>query len=442
MLRISNRLFPKPRTSLLPPCDTRVMSSSTSDNMTDGPRATPVQPTVVLGVTGCIAAYKACELVRVLQRAGCRVKVVMTEAATHFVGPATFRALTGEPVALTLWDDPASARVFHTSLAEEADVFLVAPATANSLAVFASGRADDLLSTAFLATEAPVIVAPAMNVHMWRDEATQENLRVLRSRGVTVVEPESGELACGDVGEGRLAHVEAVAEAVLAEAARVNDLTGVRVLVTAGPTYEPLDPVRFLGNRSSGKTGYTIAEEAARRGATVTLISGPTGLPDPFGVDTVRVNTAVEMLDAARKAFRVADVLVATAAVSDFRPATTASEKVKKDGAPLILELERNPDILATLAAEKGSRLVVGFAAETRDVLEAAQGKLAAKNLDLVVANDVSVEGLGFGSDRNRVWLVGPEATEEVPELRKGAIARLLWDRLAQRAREASHEVR
>ena len=393
---------------------------------------------MVVGVTGCIAAYKACELVRTLQRAGCRVKVVMTEAATHFVGPATFRALTGEPVALTLWDDPASARVFHTSLAEEADVFVVAPATANSLAVFAAGRADDLLSTALLATEAPVVVAPAMNVHMWRAEATRDNIATLRSRGVTIIEPESGELACGDVGEGRLAPVEDIAEAVLAEARRTRDLDGVRVLVTAGPTYEPLDPVRFLGNRSSGKTGYLIAEEAARRGAHVTLVSGPTVLPDPFGVETVRVITAEEMSEAVDRAFPACDVVVATAAVSDFRPASPAADKVKKDAAPLVLELERNPDILASLGQRKEGRLLIGYAAETTEVLEAARSKLVTKNLDLVVANDVSTEGLGFGSDRNRVWFVSTTSTEEVPEQGKRGIARLLWDRVAEQARLAS----
>jgi phosphopantothenoylcysteine decarboxylase / phosphopantothenate---cysteine ligase len=362
----------------------------------------------------------------------------MTEAATHFVGPATFRALTGEPVALTLWDDPASARVFHTSLAEEADVFVVAPATANSLALFASGRADDLLSTAVLATEAPVIVAPAMNVHMWRADATRDNIATLRARGVTVIEPESGQLACGDVGEGRLAPVEDIADAVLAEVSRTRDLEGVRVLVTAGPTFEALDPVRFLGNRASGKTGYLIAEEAARRGARVTLVSGPTVLPDPFGVDTIRVTTADEMLVTAEAAFEHCDVVVATAAVSDFRPAAPSTQKVKKDGAPLALELARTPDILATLGEGKGGRLLIGFAAETTDVIVAARQKLSQKHLDLVVANDVSAAGLGFGSDRNRVWLVSGESTEEVPECSKRAIARLLWDRVAERAREAS----
>ncbi|TLM92038.1 MAG: bifunctional phosphopantothenoylcysteine decarboxylase/phosphopantothenate--cysteine ligase CoaBC, partial [Actinobacteria bacterium] len=242
-------------------------------------------PTVVLGVTGCIAAYKACELARALMRAGCRVKVVMTENATRFVGTATFRALTGEPVAVSLWDEPA-ARVHHISLAEEADVFVIAPATANVVAKVATGRADDLLTTTALATEAPLVVAPAMNVHMWRAEATQANVAALRARGAVVVEPTSGELACGDVGEGRLAEVADIADAVLAEVRRARDLAGVRVLVTAGPTRERIDAVRFIGNPSSGKTGYAIAEEAARRGAEVVLVSGPTSLPDAFGVRT------------------------------------------------------------------------------------------------------------------------------------------------------------
>jgi phosphopantothenoylcysteine decarboxylase/phosphopantothenate--cysteine ligase len=386
--------------------------------------------TVVVGVTGCIAAYKACELVRELQRAGCRVKVVMTEAAMHFVGPATFRALTGEPVAVTLWDDPASQRVFHVSLAEEADVFVVAPATANTIAKLAVGRADDLLTTAALATEAPLVIAPAMNVHMWRAEPTVANVAALKARGAVVVEPESGELACGDVGEGRLASVSAIAEAALAEVTRARDLDGVRVLVTAGPTREPIDPVRHLTNASSGKAGYAIAEEAARRGAQVTLVSGPTTLADPFGVATVRVTTAGEMRDAVLAAYGDADVVVASAAVSDFRPRVVEANKVKKDDAALVVELERTPDILAELGEAKGERMLVGFAAETSDVVAFAREKLGRKHLDLVVANDVSSAGLGFGTDENRVWFVGADGAEELPVMSKRAIARKLWDRI------------
>ena len=399
--------------------------------------ATSDKPLVVLGVTGCIAAYKACELARALMRAGCRVKVVMTDAATHFVGPTTFRALTGEPVAVGLWDE-AAARVHHVSLAEEADVFVIAPATANTLAKLAEGRADDLLSTSALATEAPIVVAPAMNVHMWRAEATRDALGRLRSRGVIVVEPEVGELACGDVGEGRLASLDTIAEAVLAETQRARDLEGVSVLVTAGGTQEPIDPVRYIGNRSSGKTGYAIAEEAARRGARVTLVSAPTTLPDPFGVTTVRVQTAEQMHIAVRAAYDDVDAVVATAAVADLRPVRAAEHKQKKDAAALTLELEPTVDILAELGAAKEDRLLVGFAAETRDAVDAAAGKLAAKNLDLVVANDVSEPGLGFGSDANHVWLVAPDGVDELPVLSKTAIARTLWDRVAPQVRTAA----
>lgn len=387
------------------------------------------QPTIVVGVTGCIAAYKACELVRVLQRAGCRVKVLMTENASHFVGTATFRALTGEPVAVSLWDEPAS-KVHHIALAEEADVFVVAPATANVIAKLATGRADDLLTTSALATEAPLVIAPAMNTHMWRREITQDNVASLRARGAVIVEPESGELACGDVGEGRLADVGLIAQAALAEARRSHALDGVRVLVTAGPTHEPIDPVRFVGNRSSGKTGFAIAEEAARRGADVTLVAGPVSLPDPFGVTCIRVQTGLEMSDAVDAAYASADVVVATAAVADFRPAHTAEHKLKKREAPDTIELVRNPDILAGLGQRKGGRVLVGFAAETADVLDEAATKLVAKNLDLVVANDVSEPGLGFGSDSNRVWLVSESGSEELPVSSKKWIARELWDRI------------
>ena len=394
----------------------------------------PVErPIVVLGVTGCIAAYKACELARALIKHGCRVKVVMTEAATKFVGPTTFRALTGEPVGVGLWDE-SDARVHHISLAEQAGVFVIAPATANTLAKISEGRADDLLSTSALATEATLVIAPAMNVHMWLAETTQAAIAKLRARGAVIVEPESGELACGDVGEGRLADPAVIAEAVLAEVKRSRDLRGVRVLVTAGPTQEALDPVRFLGNRSSGKTGYAIAEEAARRGAEVTLVSGPTVLPDPFGVRTLRVTSAQQMRDAALGAYADVDAVVATAAVSDFRPVAPVEHKLKKDVASLTIELERTPDILAELGASKDGRLLVGFAAETQGVLDAAAGKLSAKNLDLVVGNDVSVEGLGFGSDTNRVWLVSADGAEELPIQTKTSIARELWDRIAPQA--------
>ena len=395
------------------------------------------KPTVVLGVTGCIAAYKACELARTLMRAGCRVKVVMTDAATNFVGPTTFRALTGEPVAVGLWDE-ADAHVHHISLAQEADVFAIVPATANTIAKLAFGQADDLLSTTALATEATLVVAPAMNVHMWRAETTQAALASLRSRGAVIVEPESGELACGDVGEGRLAGLDTLAETILAEAHRTRDLDGVRVLVTAGPTREPIDPVRFLTNASSGKTGYAIAEEASRRGAVVTLISGPTTLPDPFGVHTVRVVTAEQMRLACVRAYPDCDVLVATAAVSDFRPTEAFEHKQGKSSADLGIATERTVDILRELASDKDRRFIVGFAAQTEDVIDSARRKLADKNLDAVIANDVSQPGLGFSADDNRVWVVTADSVEELPVMSKRRIAAELWQRFAVSARKSA----
>ncbi|MDP2183294.1 MAG: bifunctional phosphopantothenoylcysteine decarboxylase/phosphopantothenate--cysteine ligase CoaBC [Actinomycetota bacterium] len=397
----------------------------------NGQDSSGTKRTVLVGVTGCIAAYKSCELVRELVRSDARVKVVMTEAATNFVGPLTMRALTNEPVAASLWDDPGSAPVHHISLAQEADVFVIAPCTANVIAKIAHGRADDILTTTALATEATLVIAPAMNTHMWRAEATQANIETLRARGAVIVGPDSGDLACGDVGEGRLAPTAEIAEVVRAELLRTEDLEGASVLVTAGPTFEPIDGVRFLGNRSSGKTGYAIAEEAARRGAKVTLVSGPTVLPDPFGVTTFRVTTALEMRDAVSSAYSGVDIVIATAAVSDFRAEAPAAGKLKKGAVPGEVRLVPNPDILAELGADKGNRVLVGFAAETEDVLGYARTKLAEKNLDMIVANDVSAPGLGFGSDVNRVTIVDHEHAEELPVLGKRAIARELLDRVA-----------
>ena len=394
--------------------------------------ATRTRPTVVLGVTGGIAAYKAAELTRALVKHGCTVKVVMTEAATRFVAPLTFRTLTNEPVALSLWEDEPGDPVHHISLAEEADVMVVAPCTANVLAKLAQGRADDLLTTTALATEAPLVIAPAMNVHMWRKQATKANVEALRSRSVIFVEPGYGELACGEVGEGRLAAVEDITAAVLAQVKRTRSLAGVRLIVTAGGTQEPIDPVRYIGNRGTGLTGFAIAEEAARRGATVTLVAGPTHLPDPFDVTTVRVVTAAQMRDAVLAAYADADAVIATAAVADFAPAAPSADKVKKDTAPDTIALTRTHDVLAELGAEKGARVLVGFKAETGSPLAGARAAVTAKNLDLVVANDVSDPGLGFGTPNNRVWFVtAGGAAEELPILPKSEIARLLLDRLA-----------
>lgn len=397
-------------------------------------RRTPTSErvTVVVGVTGGIAAYKTCELVRMLVKRGFRVKVVMTEAAARFVTPLTFRTLTGEPVAVSLWDEAAGAPVHHVSLAEEACVMVIAPCTANVLAKLAQGRADDMLTTTALATEAPLVVAPAMNVHMWRKEATQRNVRTLRERGAVIIDPQHGELACGEVGEGRMAEVSDIADAVEAEALRARDLTGRRVLVTAGGTQEPLDPVRFIGNRSSGKTGFAIAEEAARRGAQVSLVTAPTHLADPFGCEVVRVQTALEMRAAVLARADDADVVVMSAAVADFRPAAFSAIKLKKADAPRVIELERNPDILAELGERGGKALLIGFAAETGDVERNALAKLEHKRCDLVVANDVGDPSLGFGSDANRVAFVTRSGIEWLPVLSKRAIARALVDRIVE----------
>ena len=402
------------------------------------------QRTVLVGVTGCIAAYKACEIVRGLQKAGVRAKVVMTEHATEFVGPTTFRALTHEPVAVGLFDDPSDP-IHHISLAQEADVFLIAPCTANVMAKIAHGIADDLLTTTALATTSPLVIAPAMNVHMYEAAATQENMRTLARRGVRFVEAGEGYLACGDVGRGRLADPDEIVAFVLdvlgegpCEEAQSDagdtpgrDLEGLRVLVTAGPTVEAIDPVRFISNRSSGKSGYAIARAAARRGAEVTLVSGPVALADPDGVRVVRVESAREMLSSAQEAFAQADIAVFTAAVADLRPANPADRKLKKgrdDAALSRIELAENPDILAALAASKASgQVVVGYAAETDDVIGNAKAKLARKNADMIVANRVG-GGRAFGTDANTVSFVvageGPNdpTVTDLPEQSKDAL--------------------
>ncbi|OUO91447.1 phosphopantothenoylcysteine decarboxylase [Gordonibacter sp. An230] len=389
--------------------------------------------TVLLGVTGCIAAYKSCEIVRALQKAGVHVKVVMTEHATEFVGPTTFRALTHEKVAVGLFDDPEDP-IHHVSLAQEADAFLIAPCTANVIAKIANGIADDLLTTTALATTAPLIIAPAMNVNMYDNGATRYNIGKLHIRGARIVEAGDGYLACGDVGKGRLADIGDIVDATLDELGVRRDLDGRRVMVTAGPTVEPIDPVRYISNHSSGKTGYAIARAAALRGADVTLVSGPVSLPAPEGVRVVRVRTAREMLAAAEEAFRDADIAVFAAAVADMRPRAVSNRKLKKgrDGDELgAIELVENPDILATLAARKDRQVVVGFAAETNDVVPNAEAKLAAKRADFVVANQVG-EGMAFGTDDNAVWFVDAEEVEELPRMPKSRLADEILDKAVQ----------
>lgn len=386
--------------------------------------------TVLLGVSGGIAAYKSCEIVRGLQKAGVRVKVVMTEHATHFVDPLTFRSLTHEKVAVGLFDDPADP-IHHISLAEECDAFLIAPCTANVIAKIANGIADDLLSTTALACTAPLIIAPAMNVHMYEAAATRYNIGKLGIRGATFVEADSGYLACGDVGRGRLADPDVIVARTLEVLGMKRDLEGKRVMITAGPTVEPIDPVRYISNHSSGKTGYAIAKAAALRGARVTLVSGPVALPEPEGVSVVHVKTALEMMAAAEDAFEDADIALFAAAVADMRPEHAADRKLKKgvsDADLGTIKLVENPDILATLGARKTRQVVVGFAAETNDVVTNAQAKLRKKHADLIVGNKVG-EGLAFGTDDNSVYFVDEEEVEELPSMPKTKLADIILDR-------------
>lgn len=458
--------------------------------------------TVLIGISGGVAAYKSCEVLRGLQKAGVRVKVVMTEHATHFVDPLTFRALTNEPVAIGLFDDPQDP-IHHISLAQEADVFLLAPCTANILAKAAHGIADDLLSTTILATTAPVMVAPAMNVHMYENPATQENIATLKRRGFTFIEAGEGYLACGDVGKGRMAEPEAIVAAVLKKLEGMyhpqeNDLTtvvtetptqkipavnpmltsssasdyqelqssntqvthqnpqetqsfetiryqnsattllkavdlaGKHIMITAGPTVEPIDPVRYLTNRSSGKFGYAIAEAAANRGAKVTLVSGPVALPAPHNVDMVYIETAQDLLEACEKVFPEVDAALFAAAVADMRPANPAEKKLKKgvnDKELSNIELTENPDVLATLGHAKTNQIVVGFAAETNDVVDYATKKLTKKNADMIVANEVGAKKT-FGEDHDEIWLVTADGAEHFDRASKAELAQVILDKV------------
>jgi len=393
---------------------------------------------VLVGVSGGIACYKACEVVRGLVQGGARVHVVMTRGAQEFVAPLTFQTLSGHPVATDTFSLTQESEIGHIRLADEAHVVLIAPATANVLAKLAHGIADDLLTTVLLATRAPLVLAPAMNVHMWEHAATQANVRVLVERGAELVGPASGSLACGYEGAGRLADPAEIVEAV-ATRLTPKDLQGERILVSAGPTREAVDPVRYLSNHSSGKMGYAIARVARRRGADVVLVSGPTDLPPPPGVRTVAVTTAAEMQRVLEVEFRTASVLVMAAAVADYRVRQPAARKLKKREAALSLALERTADILAGLGTRKGRRLVVGFAAETHAVTDEAARKLRDKHLDLIVANDVTAEGAGFGSDTNIVTLLDADGSvDSLPVLPKDEVAGRILDWVARRRRRAT----
>jgi phosphopantothenoylcysteine decarboxylase/phosphopantothenate--cysteine ligase len=385
---------------------------------------------VLLGVTGGIAAYKAAILCRLLQERGAEVQVVMTSSATRFVGPDTFAALTGRPVHSDVFEHTET--VLHVRLAREADVAVVAPATANILAKLANGLADDLLSSTLLELGGPLVVAPAMHSGMWDAPPTRRNMAALREAGVTVVGPVTGPLAAGDEGMGRMAEPEEIAEAVQA-AVGGGDLAGRRVLVTAGPTYEPVDAVRFLGNRSSGRMGFAVAEQARRRGAEVTLVAGPTHLPDPPGVRVVRVQTAAEMREAVLGAAEEADAVVKAAAVSDYRPGAPADRKLKKEEGPPDLRLEPTVDILGELGERGGERVLVGFAAETDDLETAGRRKLEEKGLDLVVVNEVGRPGTGFDAETNRAMILSAAGDDEpLREWTKRELAGAICDRLAK----------
>jgi phosphopantothenoylcysteine decarboxylase / phosphopantothenate---cysteine ligase len=386
--------------------------------------------TIVLGVCGGIAAYKAAEIVRMLRQAGARVRVVMTRSAREFITPLTLQTLSGEPVATDLFDLTQESEIGHIDLADSAEVLLVAPATANAIAKLAVGLADDLLSTVALATRAATVVAPAMNVHMWESAAVQENIERLRARGVRVVEPDAGSLACGYEGQGRLPDADVLLEEVKAALAP-QDLAGEQVLVTAGPTREALDPVRFLSNRSSGKMGYQIARAAARRGARVVLVSGPTALASPRGVVVVRVESSEEMTAAVREHLAGRTVVVAAAAVADYRPAARSVEKAAKVRGRHSIDLETTTDIVGSLVRPRRDTLVVGFAAETTDVVTRARGKRDRKGLDMIVANDVTAPGAGFDVDTNVVTLIGNHGEEKLPLMSKEEVAEAILDRVA-----------
>jgi phosphopantothenoylcysteine decarboxylase / phosphopantothenate---cysteine ligase len=363
---------------------------------------------IALGISGCIAAYKAVDVMRGLQKAGVSVQVILTKSAAEFVAPLTFEALSGQSVILDMFQPAQNRDIHHISVAQSIQLLAVAPATANILGKFAHGIADDFLSTLYLATPAPVLVAPAMNVEMWRHPAVQANVEILRARGHHFVDPEPGTLACGMEGEGRLAPVDVIVARILELLRGGESLAGLKVLVTAGPTVEDIDPVRFISNRSSGKMGYAVAQTARQRGADVCLVSGPTHLDPPSGVHFVPVRSATQMKDAVLALYPDMDIVVKAAAVSDYRPADPSPQKVKKGKAEMQLSLAQTEDILALLGRQKKKQVLVGFAAETEHLMESAQKKLDHKNLDLLVANDVS-EGI-FGEDSSTVVVLSRSA--------------------------------
>ncbi len=388
--------------------------------------------TILLAITGGIAAYKAAEITRLLVKEGALVRVLMTKNAQEFITPLTLQALSGNPVATETFNLTQESEIGHIRLADTADLILIAPASADVIGKVAHGIADDLLTTVLLATTAPILIAPAMNVHMYAHDAVQNNMQILQRRGIRFVEPGEGFLACGYEGKGRLAEPEDIVEEVRATLSK-KDLSQEKIIVTAGPNAEPIDPVRFITNRSTGKMGFAMARVAWRRGAEVTLVSGPTSLTPPRGVRFCAVRTAREMQKAVLEHYPQATMIVSAAAIADYRPAHVAPQKIKKQEGAFVIEMTRNPDILAELSSHKGNRLHVGFATETEHVLDNAARKLRNKNLDMIVANDVTQEGAGFAHDTNIVTLIDrSERMETLPILSKDEVANVVYDRLLQ----------
>lgn len=379
--------------------------------------------TIVLGITGSIASYKGADLASKLTQAGASVEVIMTESATRFISPITFRSVTNRPVVTSMWEMSSGFSIEHVALAEAADIVVIAPATADIIAKLANGIADDSLTCAVLATKAPVVIAPAMDTGMWRNSITQENVARLKTRDFTFIEPGYGYLASGCVGEGRLADIRIIIDTIRQVLGRNGDMAGKRVVVTAGGTHEPIDPVRYIGNRSSGKMGYAVAEAARDRGAGVVLITGPTALPDPAGIEVIHVQTAIQVKKAILKAVVQADALIMAAAVADYQPKSQAAQKIKKTaaGRKLTLDMVETPDILAEV---KGDFLKVGFAAETETIVDNARKKLQSKQLDLIVANDVTSPDSGFEVDTNRVTIISQDGkSESLPLMSKREVA-------------------
>ncbi|WP_407307544.1 bifunctional phosphopantothenoylcysteine decarboxylase/phosphopantothenate--cysteine ligase CoaBC [Desulfosporosinus sp. SB140] len=387
---------------------------------------------ILVGVSGGIAAYKAADLVSRLRKMHTEVHVVMTKSATEFIAPLTLRSLSANPVYVDMFEEPKLWNVEHIALAEKADVVVVAPATANLLAKMAMGLADDFLSTVLLATRAPIFVAPAMNHAMYHHPATQRNLKLLQERGIHLIGPDSGFQACGSEGDGRMSQPEEILQTLVRFFVGSSQLKGKKALVTAGGTQEPLDPVRFLGNRSSGRMGYAVAQALQEAGAETVLVSAPTDLPTPEGVTRVSVHTALEMCDEVLSRFSEMDVVVKAAAVADYRPAVQAEQKIKKDGSNRTIELVPNPDILAELGRKKTSQVLIGFAAETENLLANAQEKMLRKNVNLLVANDVTQQGAGFGSPTNIVSFLFPDGRKiDFPQMSKLEVARHLVTEIA-----------